>query len=120
MRIYLDDDIDFDILIVTLQREGNIVISPRDVEMSGKPDPEHLQFAVNASCALMSFNYDDYRGEHEQTMARSETHNGVLIVRRDDVRSHDMSPVDIARAIANLEASGVPIAGYLHILNAWQ
>lgn len=120
MRIYLDDDIDFDILIVTLQREGNTVISPRDVEMSGKPDPEHMRFAVDSACALMTFNYDDYRREHQRTIARGETHYGVLIVRRDDDRSHDMSPVDITRSVRNLEASGVTVVDHLHILNAWQ
>ena len=81
-----------------------------------------MQYAMVNACALLTFNYGDFEELHYQVLAQGRTHHGVLIVRReDDAEQHkNMRPADIVRAISNLEASGVPIAGHLHNLNAWQ
>jgi len=46
MRLYLDDDMDANVLIRFLQEEGHEVISPRAVAMRGAEDEAHLRYAA--------------------------------------------------------------------------
>lgn len=45
---------------------------------------------------------------------------GILCVFHERDRSKDLSYVDIVRAITNLEAAQVDMAGEYHVLNAWR
>jgi hypothetical protein len=47
-------------------------------------------------------------------------HSGIFAVYQDNDPTRDMSPGEIARAISNLLAAGVPIAGEFHTLNHWR
>jgi hypothetical protein len=42
------------------------------------------------------------------------------VVRRDNDPLRDLRPPGIVRAIARLQAAGVPIADEYHILNHWR
>jgi hypothetical protein len=44
-------------------------------------------------------------------------HSGILLVRFDNDPRHNMTEQGIATAISKLEASGLPIADQLHVLN---
>ena len=46
MRLYLDDDMDANVLIRFLQEEGHEVMSPRAVAMRGAEDEAHLRYAA--------------------------------------------------------------------------
>jgi hypothetical protein len=41
-------------------------------------------------------------------------------VYRDNDRTRDMADADIVRAIVNIHAAGVPLAGETHVLNHWR
>jgi hypothetical protein len=44
----------------------------------------------------------------------------VLTAEGHNDKRRDMQPADIARAISHLLASGLPIAGEVHVLNHWR
>jgi hypothetical protein len=120
MRLYLDDDSIFPVLVHLLRQDGHDVLLPADLGISGVEDPVHLRHAIREDRALLSHNYDDFRFLHELLMEGKGHHPGILIVRRDNDPSRDMKPPHIVRAIANLTASSVPVADQYIILNHWR
>ena len=72
MRLYLDDDMDANVLIRFLQNEGHEVMSPRAVAMRGAEDEAHLEYAAAQGCAVVTANVRDFLTLH-QTMAGGRT-----------------------------------------------
>ena len=120
MRIYLDDDSIRVSLIRLLTAAGHELTVPADVGLSGEDDPVHLRHSIRAGRVLLTHNYKDFNNLHELVMESEGHHPGILVVRRDNDPSRDMTPKAIVRAIRNLEASQVPIADCVHILNHWR
>jgi hypothetical protein len=58
--------------------------------------------------------------DFEQLHREGHTHAGIFAVYQDNDSTRDVSHADVVRAIANLEAAGVPIAGQFHVLNQWR
>lgn len=54
LAIYLDDDMDSDLLAYCLRRVGHTVISPRIVGTHGWDDPDHLNYAAWYGCAFLA------------------------------------------------------------------
>ena len=104
MRLYLDDDSVNPLLARLLRNAGRDVQFPRDVSLSGEPDSVHLTHAIKGARVLLTRNYRDFE----------QLHNLVNDPKRD------LSPRGIVRAIAKLEAAGIPIADSYHILNQWR
>jgi hypothetical protein len=121
MRIYLDDDSVDPNLIRRLRRDTHDVQVPAEVGMVGRKDPAHLAHAIRKQRALLTRNYRDFNELHDLVVVASQGHHGgILVVRYDDNPRNNMSVADIARAIRNLEDSGVAIPDVYHQLNHWQ
>jgi acetyl esterase/lipase len=120
MNLYLDDDSAKALLAILLRKAGHQVIVPISVGLSGADDPEHLLHAAQQSLVLLTRNHDDYRVLHLLVQATGGRHPGILVVRRDNDPTRDMKDRDIVRALANLEAAGVPVENELHVLNHWR
>jgi hypothetical protein len=96
------------------------VVIPADVSLSGAWDTRHLLQAVQQGLVLVSRNHDDFKDLHLLVQATNGQHPGILVVRADNDPRRDMKDADIARAIDNLEQSGVPVGNEFHILNHWR
>ena len=120
MNIYLDDDLAKRRLAALLRKAGHNVLVPSDVGNYGISDPSHLAYAARNGRVLMTGNHKHFEELHDLVRATGGTHPGILVVRKDNDPTRDMKDGDIVRAIANLEASGVPISNDLHILNQWR
>jgi hypothetical protein len=120
MRLYLDDDSANPLQARLLRYAGHDVVFPRDVGLSGEPDSVHLTHAIRDTRVLLTKNYADFERLHNLIAAAQGHHAGILVVRQDNDPKRDLSPRGIVRAIAKLEAAGVPIADSYHILNHWR
>lgn len=119
LPIYLDDSVDQDLLIRVLRNAGHKVTSPREVDLMGKDDPIHFDFARKHSMVLVTRDPGDFIAMHDDLRAHGEIHPGILLVYRDN-DPRDMKPHDIVRAIDNLLNAGVEIADEVHNLNFWR
>jgi hypothetical protein len=120
MEFYLDDCADSNHLIGLLRQAGHQVYTPRTEATRGIDDPDHLAYAAARDYTLITKNPDDFDQLHQEWQASGQSHAGILLVYEDNIRGKDMEPADIARAIRNLIASGVPIVNALHTLNHWR
>ena len=120
MQLYHDDDSVDGVLIRLLEADGHDVLTPSDTGTAGKPDPTHFMCAIRLSRYLLTHNYDHFKLLHDLVLLSGGHHPGVLVVRRDNDPTRDMSPKVIVRAIRNLLAAAVPIRDSFHILNHWR
>lgn len=120
MRVYLDDDLDSNLLIGLLRQEGHEVISPRTAGTRGIDDEEHLDFATSHNAVLLTANALDFVQLHNECITQQREHLGILIVYRENNPSRDMNCHQIAKAVTRIEESGVPLANAFHNLNFWR
>jgi hypothetical protein len=120
MRLYLDDDSADPLLTKLLRNAGPDVEIPRDAGLSGEADPVHLRHAIIETRVMLTRNYDDFLDLHNLILTAQGHHPGILVVREDNDPKRDMKPGDIVRALANLEAAGVPLTDSYHVLNHWR
>jgi predicted nuclease of predicted toxin-antitoxin system len=120
MRLYLDDDSVEALLVRLLRHAGHDVQILADVGMAGANDPVHLTHAIREGRAILTKNYGDFQELHLLVRESQGHHPGILVVRQDANPRNTMDAYDIARAIRNLEAAGVPIVDEYTNLNAWQ
>jgi predicted nuclease of predicted toxin-antitoxin system len=120
MRLYLDDDLAGPLLARLLQGAGHDVILPADIGLSGADDSVHFARAIEESRVVLTRNYRDFENLHNLVMKSGGRHPGVLLVRRDNDPSRNLSPRDIVRALRKLEAAGLPVPDHCHVLNHWR
>ena len=120
MQLYLDDDSVRSILIRQLATAGHDVVIPAYAGIAGQEDATHLMYAIETRRALLTHNHDDFELLHDLILLAGGHHPGILVVRRDNDPTRDMSPSAIVRAIQNLIASEVMIPDSVHILNHWR
>jgi predicted nuclease of predicted toxin-antitoxin system len=120
MRLYVDDDSAWPLLVHLLRNAGHDVVIPADVGMTGRDDAVHLAWAIKDDRVLLSHNHDDFRNLHNIILLVGGHYPGILIVRRDNDPKRDLRPSGIVRAIRNLLAAGVPVADSFIILNHWR
>ena len=120
MRVYLDDDLDSNLLIGLLRKDGHEVISPRAAGTRGIKDNEHLNFATSHSAVLVTANALDFVQLHDECITGQLEHPGILIVYRENNPSRDMNYHQIAESVTRIEKSGVPLANAFHNLNFWR
>ena len=116
MQLYLDDDSVRGVLIRLLQAGGHDVLTPSDAGIVGEPDPSHLMCAIQFGRCLLTHNHNDFK----LVLLSGGHHPGVLVVRRDNDPTRDMSPKAIVRAIQKLLDSAIPLSDSFHILNHWR
>jgi hypothetical protein len=93
---------------------------PTDVGLSGEADAVHLTHAITETRVLLTRNYRDFEYLHNLIVVAQGHHAGSIVVRQDNDPKRDLTPRGIVRALAKLEAAGVPIADSYHILNHWR
>jgi len=120
MRLYLDDDMDANVLIRFLQEEGHEVMSPRAVAMRGAEDEAHLQYAAVHQCAVVTANVRDFLTLHQTWQEDGRHHAGILALYRENNPQRDMTYAQIARAISRLARAGLPLQNTFHNLNMWR
>ncbi len=120
MKLYLDDDTIDPALVLALRRAGHDVRTPAEAGLRGAKDPVHYRRAIREGRSLLSRNYDDFKKLHDLVREAQGRHPGVLVVRNDGPKRHNMKPHDVVRALRKLEDAGAPIADEYTILNHWQ
>ena len=115
LSIYLDDCANDRRLVRLLRAAGHAVTIPADVGLTGADDPDHFRHAAANGLVVLTKNPLDFERLHQA----HPVHAGVFAVYQDN-RPGDMTPTDITRAVGNIEAAGVPIAGQFVVLNAWR
>jgi predicted nuclease of predicted toxin-antitoxin system len=120
MDFYLDDCAYSKQLVHLLQQTGHTVRTPRTENLTGQDDPVHLAYAAAQDCILITKNPHDFEMLHHEWQRQRREHCGILLIYQDNVRTKDMRPADIVRAISKLLASAVPLANELHNLNHWR
>jgi predicted nuclease of predicted toxin-antitoxin system len=120
MNLYLDDCLDSDRLVATLTNAGHRVETPRSASTLGRQDEDHLEYAARRGLTLMTKNPVDFRRLHDEWQAQGRTHHGIWLVYQDNDKAKDMQPHEVARAIENLLASGIPIRNEVYALNHWR
>jgi predicted nuclease of predicted toxin-antitoxin system len=102
MRLYLDDDLDANVLISFLQQEGHTVMSPRAVAMRGAEDAAHLSYATVQQCAVVTANVRDFLRLHQTWQQEGRPHAGILALYRENNPRRDMTYAQIAQAVSRL------------------
>jgi hypothetical protein len=69
---------------------------------------------------LLTFNYDDFKDLHLLIHAATGRHPGLIVIRKDNDSSRDLSVRGIVNAIRKLEQSGQTIENEYHILNHYR
>jgi hypothetical protein len=120
MHLYLDDDSVRSVLIRRLAAAGHDILIPADIGIAGQEDATHMMCAIRTGRVLLTHNHDDFALLHDLVLLAGGHHSGILVVRRDNDPTRDMSPGAIVRAIQNLVASEVMIRDSFNILNHWR
>ena len=55
------------------------VVSASDVDMIGKLDEQHLQYATSQGLVLYSFNARDYMALHTKFLEEGQSHGGIIL-----------------------------------------
>lgn len=116
LKIYLDDCANSRDLIRVLRAAGHDVVIPADVGLTGARDPAHFAHAAAAGLVLLTKNPRDFAVLHQA----DSNHAGIVVVYQDNDPTRDMTPAEIARALANLVNAGGELRGTYNILNAWR
>ena len=94
IKIYLQGNIDFDILYGLLKRNNFKTISSRRIGMIDKTNGEHIKCAFVNNAILLSFDKS-----FQETKIK---HKGILIVYKFADQKKEMTPVKIIKALKNL------------------
>ena len=120
MGVYLDDcAFDYD-LVAALETVGVHAVTPIDAGLLGARDEQHLAYAAANGLPLLTKNPRDFAPPRGASGTAAPEHAGILAVYQENDPMRDMSPTDIARAVGNLLATGLPLAGQVHVLNQWR
>jgi predicted nuclease of predicted toxin-antitoxin system len=120
MNLYLDDDSINPLLVKFLRADGHDVQLPANVGLAGKTDPAHLRYSIKSNRVLLSHNHDDFQALHYLVTESTGHHPGILMVRRDNDVSRDLTPRGIALAVNKIAASGMVLRDKFQIVNQWR
>jgi len=120
MNLYLDDDMKNPLLAQYLRQAGHDVQIPADAGLDGAEDPEHLTHTIKVDRVLLTGNHGDFELLHNLIEQARGHHPGILVVRRDNDPSRDLTLKGIVRALTKLLAAGVPVADQCIVLNHWR
>ena len=96
------------------------VLIPAAAGTAGQEDAIHLMRSIQTNRSLMTRNYDDFKLLHDLVLFSGGHHPGILVVRRDNDPSRDMSNRAIVQAVAKVSDSGATFGDSFHILNHWR
>lgn len=120
MKLQLDEDIASTLLADRLIKAGHTVATPMSAGTLGRSDAVQMAHAIREDLVFVSRNYEDFEELHLLILLAGGKHPGILIVRRENDPSRDMTPKGIVAAIRNVENSGVPLQNEYFVLNQWR
>ncbi|MBC8182757.1 DUF5615 family PIN-like protein [candidate division KSB1 bacterium] len=85
ISIYLDEDIDVD-LINPLISHGYNIYCARDEGMLGKSDDEQLAHAAERRWAVMTHNVKHFRLLHQHYSEKGIEHSGIVVSKQDSIK----------------------------------
>jgi len=97
IRIYIDEDSMKQALVTALRNAGVDTITPSDVNRTGYPDEEQLEWATGEGRVLYTANIGDFCRIHSVLMAQGVSHAGIIMVQQQRY-----SVGDLLRGILNL------------------
>jgi hypothetical protein len=107
-------------LIRLLTAAGYDVLIPAAAGTAGQEDAIHLMRSIQTNRSLMTRNYDDFRLLHDLVLSSGGHHPGILVVRRDNDPSRDMSNRAIVQAVFRVSNAVATFADSFYILNHWR
>ncbi len=120
MRIYIDEDLSHGLLVRLLRAAGHDVEFPAGASLLGRSDPVQFRFAIHERRVCLTANYDDYEELHLLVTEAHGDHPGILVVRRENDPTRDLTLKGIVVAVRKLESAGMPIANEYTVLNQWR
>lgn len=117
MKLLVDEDTKANLLLTLLRQAGHDVVSTQDLGRNSAADIEVFELAQAAGRVLLTKNAEDFFELH--AAHRGSGHFGVLAIYEHADPDKDMSYKDVVRALANLEAANVRLAGDFQALNDW-
>ena len=115
LQLLIDEDSQEKRLVKLLREAGHYVITANEAGLMSQPDRVVFSYAIENNFILLTLNCRDFEALHEAL----SNHPGILAVYQDANPFKKMSFKAIVKAIANLEASGVPLANQFISLNHW-
>jgi hypothetical protein len=85
-----------------------------------KDDPVQLGHAISEIRVLITGNHDDFEDLHDLILISGGHHFGILVVRRDNDPTRDMSVRGVARAVDRVIAGMPDLRDAFQILNQWR
>jgi predicted nuclease of predicted toxin-antitoxin system len=120
MKIVIDGNMGSRRLSRLLQAAGHDVTLAVEVGLHEVSDARILTWSIGESRPVLTRNHSDFADLHDLTIAAGGTRPGILVVRFDNDPRNNLTDRGFATAVKNLEASGMRVAGQLHILNHWR
>jgi predicted nuclease of predicted toxin-antitoxin system len=115
LELLIDEDSLAKPLVKTLRKAGHDVVTVNEVGLGSQADLVVLNYARENNRILLTHNCRDFEDLHQE----DPNHPGILAIYRDADSSKNMSRQAIVRAIANLEATNIPLAKQFISLNQW-
>ena len=115
LQLLIDEDAQDKLLVKLLREASHDVITVNEASLMSQPDAIVLAYAKEKNRLLLTFNCDDFEALHQE----NPRHPGILAVYQNANFAKDMSYKKIVGAIANLEASRIPLANQFISLNHW-
>ena len=106
------------LLASLLSRARHDVTTAVQAALLGRSDPVQLTHSIAEDRVCLSRNYEDFEELHLLLQQGRGRHAGIVVVRRENDPTRDMTPKGIA--IRKLEMAGVPIANEYIVLNQWR
>ncbi len=116
LRLLVDEDTQAKALVALLRAAGHDVLTVSEAGLEAAGDDLVLDRAAETGRITLTHNCDHFRDMHRS----GRYHAGIIAVYLSQYPAKNMGRDDIIRALTNLEASGVPIAGEFVALNEWQ
>jgi predicted nuclease of predicted toxin-antitoxin system len=115
LRLLVDEDTLAKLLVGQLRDAGHDVLTVHEAGLTAEPDEKVLEHALRENRVLLTRNCEEFRALH----SAHPSPPGVGAIYQDGDPSKNMTYAAIVRALANLEASGLELAGQFFVLNAW-
>ena len=115
MRLLVDEDTQAKTLVRLLSQDGHDVLTAKDAGLNSMSDAEVMTVAINENRVLLTKNCADFLLLNTEI----RRHSGILAIYQGADPSKNMRYAHIAKAIHNVEQSGVSLDGQLLALNAW-
>ena len=88
IRLYLDEDIQEQALILALRNSGVDVITTSEANRLSFSDEEQLIWATEQGRVVYSFNKRDFSRLHNICIAQEKSHNGIILAQQQRYSVH--------------------------------